>query len=165
MRHSKKKLLTALVLLLPPIAICVVFLGAVFHGNWSRRPSITVNVADSSGYPIEDVNVIFLDCFCLGWCLSNEVDVEMIHITPTNALSEMVRMRLSTAKTDLDGHAEVRGFFFSTRYFWGETVEGVGELILVRSGFRTQRVGFNDKRFRCQIIKGRVNFDLVMKEE
>lgn len=161
MRHKKTLLIS---LLLTPFLLYGLFLALVVHGDGYIRPSIKVHVLNSSGQPMADVTVVFLDSFCLRWCLNNEVAPDVIHATPIDSLPDMFRLRMSMAKTDVCGHAVVRGFFFHASYLWGETLSDKGVVVLARPGYQTLRVGFQNSRFRWQIIKDRVNLDLVMHE-
>lgn len=167
MRHKKTLLIS---LLLAPFLLYGLFLALVVHGDGYIRPSIKVNVVNTSGQPIADVAVVFLDNYCLRWCLNNEVAPDVIHATPIDSLPDMFRLRMSMAKTDVDGHAEVKGFFFSASYLWCKCVSTAGEVVLSHPVYQTLRVDFSDAHFRQstrlrrQVGKGLVNLDLVMNE-
>ena len=167
MRHKRTLLIS---LLLAPFILYGIFLALVVHGDGYIRPSIKVSVVNTSGQPMAEVTVVFLDRFCLRWCQNNEVAPDVIHSTPIDNLPDLFRLRMSMAKTDVDGHAEVRGFFFSASYLWGKSVSTAGELVLSHPGYQTLRVDFSDERFRQstrlrrQVGKGLVKLDLVMNE-
>lgn len=145
----------------------IVLVAVSVHGDGVRRPEIIVTVTDQKGNPVADVSVAFLDIYCLYWCRKNSVDPDKLLSNPPDNIIELLQNRNERAKTDLKGHAVVKGFFPTAHYLlWGEKLRQTGEMVFVLPGYKTECIQFDDKknRFRTNIIKGRVELDVVMKE-
>jgi hypothetical protein len=145
------------------LVICILVFAAVsFHIDGYKNPKIIVTITDRDGKPLAESSVIFLDFY---WChnnLWNELN------KTSNQLSENKEEFLRKsflAYSDSRGHAEVKGHFRAAISLFGTNLHQEGELIVEKAGYEPINIKLNDKKYRHDILKGRINLEIKMDKK